>query len=148
MKRKIRKLISTVLLMTLILVKVFPIFSEVSEAATKRDVVLKVAFYELDGFFEYNEEGEEVGYGVDVLNKITQYTGIRFEYVHSNTWEDTKKMIIAGEADIRMPASKPSSPSETLSYTNESIMNSYYAIMAKKDREDLYYGDNEKLSQI
>lgn len=148
MKRKIRKLISTVLLMTLILGKVFPIFSEVSEAATKRDVVLKVAFYELDGFFEYNEEGEEVGYGVDVLNKITQYTGIRFEYVHSNTWEDTKKMIIAGEADIRMPASKPSSPSETLSYTNESIMNSYYAIMAKKDREDLYYGDNEKLSQI
>ena len=41
---------------------------------------VKVGFIELDGFFEGNS-GAESGYGVEVINKITQYSGLKFQYI-------------------------------------------------------------------
>lgn len=109
---------------------------------------LKVAFYQLDGFFEYAEDGTETGYGVDLLKKISEYTGIRFEYVPADTWEQTKKMLLSGEADIRMPGTLPSAPSTDLGYTGESVVETYHALMALNSRDDLYYKDYENFAHL
>ncbi len=109
---------------------------------------LRVAFYPLPGFFEYTNRGEECGYGVDLLNLISRYTGITFTYVLAHSWEETKQMVLKGEADVRMPGTLPVSPSNTLGYTEHSIIDTYYAVMALKSREDLCYQDYETFQTL
>lgn len=117
--------------------------------AAKEDApILKVAFCPLDGFFAYDVNGGETGYGVDLLNKISEYTGITFEYVPADTWEQTKEMLLSGKADIRMPGTLPKTPSTTLEYTSESVMDTYRAVMTLKSREDLYYKDYDHFSDL
>lgn len=111
-------------------------------------VSVRVAFYPLDGFFEYDSAGNETGYGVELLDKISQYTGINFEYVKAESWESTKQMLLDGEADLRMPATMPASGSTTLSYSSLSIIDTYHVLLALKSRNDLYYQDYENIKKI
>ena len=109
---------------------------------------LKVAFYELDGFFERGHEGAESGYGVELLERISEYSGVRFEYVPASSWERTKEMLLSGEADIRMPGTLPTSPNSRLGYTGESVLSTYHALMSLKSRGDLYYKDYGHFSAL
>lgn len=122
----------------------------VQASAPKKDgrTTLRVAYYPLEGFFEYDDSGKEIGYGVELLNAISRYTGIQFTYVPADSWESTKQMLLDGEADIRMPATMPTKPSETLAYTNSSVIDTYYAIMTLKSREDLYYEDYDTFATL
>lgn len=112
-----------------------------SGRAQRSSAALKVAFYPLDGFFEYDASGNETGYGVELLDKLTQYTGITFEYVAASSWESTRQMLLSGEADIRMPVSLPRTPSATSSFSNHPILNTYHVLMTLKSNKELYYCD-------
>lgn len=114
-------------------------------SAENTSAELRVAFYPLDGFFEYDAAGKETGYGVDLLNKISQYTGISFTYVPAQSWEETKYMLMSGAADVRMPATEPSAPSPHLDYTQHGILDTYLAILTLKSRSDLIYEDYDSL---
>ncbi len=116
--------------------------------AASKDKVLKVAFYPLDGFFEYDSNGKRTGYGVELLERIGEYAGLRFEYVPAGTWEQTQNMLLSGEADLRLPGTMPSTPSAALGYTHESVMDTYHAFMTLKTRNDLYYKDYENFSSL
>ena len=109
---------------------------------------LRVAFFPLAGFFEYDQNGNEVGYGVDLLNMISKYTGYRFEYIPAESWEATKYMLIDGVADVRMPGTVPKTASTTLRYTEQSVIDSYHALMTLKTRDDLYYKDHETFGTL
>lgn len=111
-------------------------------------VTLKVAFSQLDGFFEYDEEGNPVGYGVDLLDKVGQCSGFKFEYVDVGPWERTKDALLSGQADVRLPVTLPKMPTETFGYTDESVMDTCYALLTTKARDDLYYKDYETFSTL
>lgn len=113
-------------------------------------VTIKVAFCTLDGFFEYDENGKECGYGVDYLNEIAKYASVEmnYEYVPVDSWEEIKKMMDAGQVDVKMPTSEPITTSDEYNYTTESMITTYHAIMTSVDRSDLYYEDYEKLRNI
>ncbi|MDD3411489.1 MAG: ATP-binding protein [Eubacteriales bacterium] len=112
-------------------------------ARAEQATVLRVAACELEGFLERGAQGDYSGYGVELLQRLTQYSGIQFEYVPCDSWEDTQRLLLSGEADIRMPATLPSQPSATLGYTSQSIMDTCFVMMALKERDDLFYGDIE-----
>lgn len=116
--------------------------------ATDESVTLKVAFYPLDGFYEYNKDGKEGGFGVELLNKVSELTGLRFEYVSAQSWSQTKTMLLDGTVDICMPIVLPTEPSSEFSYTSESIIDTYYSIMTLKSNSDLYYNDFENFSGL
>lgn len=59
-----------------------------------RNITLRVAYYPLTGFFEYDEDGNEVGYGVELLDMISKYSGIEFEYVAAESWKTRKKCCL------------------------------------------------------
>ncbi len=134
------------ILMCLILM--ISMMMQIPAGASETAVTLRVAYYPLEGFFEYDESGNEVGYGVELLDAISRYTGIQFAYVPAESWESTKQMLLDGEADIRMPGTMPAQPSTTLEYTNSSVIDTYYAIMTLKSREDLYYEDYETFQTL
>jgi hypothetical protein len=54
---------------------------------------IRVAFCQLDGFFEYDENGHEIGYGVALLKKLSEYTNYKFVYVPVDTWGETKTAL-------------------------------------------------------
>lgn len=119
-----------------------------AQAASAQKSSLRVAFYPLDGFFEYDAQGNETGYGVELLEKISQYTGIKFTYVAAESWESTKQMLLEDEADVRMPGTVPVSKSTTLSYSASSVMDTYDVMMTLKTRDDLFYQDYDKMRTL
>lgn len=149
-KNTFRKGIVCILIFCMIL----PVFSEmvyaVSPVSRNRKTIIKVAFYELDGFFEYDDQGNETGYGVEYLEELAKYGDFEFEYVPCESWSETKEKLVNGEVDIRMPVTKPGNGkvnSET-QYSSEYIMSTFYAILVPKSREDLFYGDKEAIANL
>ena len=47
--------------------------------------VVKVGYYEREGYFEKQEDGQLYGFGVDYLQTIATYTGWEYEYVANET---------------------------------------------------------------
>lgn len=143
MKKQLLRMISLFSLMLgFLLLTAIPCFAQ------KQNTTLRVAFYPLDGFFEYDEQGNESGYGVELLDKVTQASGIHFTYIKADSWEATKQMLLDGEADIRMPVTMPTQKSSELGYTEQSIIDTYHAVMTLKGRDDLYYEDYDTIKTL
>lgn len=117
-------------------------------ASTTDAKTINVGFCNIDGFFELNLEGNEEGYGVDVLNAISKKTGITFNYVHADDWESLSQMLRDGEIDLMMPVSGTKRDESEFAYSSESVIYSYRAVMTKKIRTDLYYEDYDALNQM
>ena len=143
---KIKRIIAVCLFSILLLNCTGTIYA--ADTAQKEAAKIKVAFYQLDGFFEYDDEGNRCGYGVDYLNELKKYMNVDWEYVDVDSWEKIGPMLRAGEVDVRMPVSEPANPSVDYNYTVEPILPSYHAIMTLNTRDDLYYKDYESISQM
>ncbi len=109
---------------------------------------LKVAFYPLDGFFEYDACGNETGYGVELLDKLSQYAGVSFTYVAADSWDSTRDMLAEGKADLRMPVSMPLIPSSTPGMSSHAILNTYHALMTLNSKQGLYYCDYDAFGDL
>ncbi len=110
--------------------------------------ILRVGYYPLKGFFEYDAAGNECGYGVDVLNEISKFSKYKFEYVKLDSWEQGGDYIKQGKIDIRMPASMPAQTSTKYRYSEHSIIDTYYALMTTSDRDDLLYEDYDNFEGL
>ena len=112
--------------------------------------VLRVACFPLEGFFEYDENGDLHGYGVDVLEKISQYSGLQFEYIEASSWGETREMVLDGRADLRLPVTKSINPAalEQFSLCEIGIMDSYHVLMTLRGRRDLTYEDKEAFADL
>lgn len=73
------------------------IMNEVFEGNTVR-----VGWFESEGYFEKDKNGQLIGFGVDYLDAIAAYTGWNYEYVKS-TREGCLEMLQAGEIDLMSP---------------------------------------------
>ncbi|MDO5560702.1 MAG: response regulator [Oscillospiraceae bacterium] len=143
-KGKYKKLLS----LLVVLILIFVPDDACCMAAGDEEKILKVAFYQLDGFFEYDISHNPTGYGVELLGKISEYTGIKFEYVDTPSWEQTKDMLLDGKADIRMPGNMPAVASDTLDYSSQSIMDTFHSLMTLSQRSDLYYEDMDTIRTL
>ena len=124
--------------------------SDTASADELSTVKLKVGFCRLDGFFEYDSNGDECGYGVDYLDEISKFSSIHFDYsyIKVKSWEELPGLLKSGRIDIIMPVSEPVKASSELSFTTEDIMTTYHAIMTKKNRGDLYYDDYNSIYRM
>ena len=64
--------------------------------------IVRVGWFESEGYFEKDKNGHLVGFGVDYLNAIAAYTGWDYEYVKS-TREGCLEMLQTGEIDLMSP---------------------------------------------
>ncbi len=119
-----------------------------TEDAVSGPLSLKVAFYPLDGFFEYDAYGNETGYGVELLDKLSQYAGVRFTYVAADSWDSTRDMLLEGNADIRMPVSMPLIPDSIDGMSSRVILNTYHALMTLNSNRELYYCDYDAYGKL
>jgi len=50
--------------------------------------------------FDFTLSGKPHGFGIDLMNLISQYSGIQFQYINGFTWDQLVEMFLAGEIDL------------------------------------------------
>lgn len=123
-------------------------FSSSDTFAKEESAKLKVAFYPLESFFEYDENQKESGYAVEYLHKISEYTGYQIEYLPTDDWLTASAMVSSGEADILMPATKTMLSANSFSLSDYGILDTFHSILTLNSREDLFFSDTEKIPHL
>ena len=101
MSGKKRNVMLFVLLFTLLLGVIVPVQAQ-SDGRTK---TIRVAYREDADFINKSSSGVYKGYGVEYLNKISQYTGWRYEYINES-WENQLADLKSGKVDLICNAQK------------------------------------------
>ena len=79
---------------------VFMLFFSESRAASEK--VMKVGWYEKEGYFEKDKNGNIYGFGVDYLNAIAEYTGWKYEF-KEGTKEQCMTWLETGQVNLLSP---------------------------------------------
>ncbi len=76
----------------------------VEEASNER---IKAGIFYFDGYHMQDEEGRLSGYGIELLQMISKYSHLNFEYVGFDaSWNDMLAMLENGEIDVVTSARK------------------------------------------
>ena len=101
MSGKKKNIMMIVLLFALLLGLPVPAWAQ-SKTGTK---TIRVAYREDADFINKSGSGVYKGYGVEYLNKISQYTGWKYEYINE-FWEDQLEDLKCGKIDLICNAQK------------------------------------------
>lgn len=134
-KRSINRLLAMIL-GVLMLSGIIPISTQ---AATTTEKVIRVGYYENEGFQNYNAEtGEYSGYSYEFLMALQQYTNWKYEFVPC-TFSDGLTMLENGELDIMNNVSKTEEREQVLDFsTLSSGENTAYLVMKSGDTRVAY----------
>ena len=66
---------------------------------TAEERVIRVG-YDSNSHFIREKDGNYYGYGVEYLNKISEYTDWNYEYITVSSWSDTFEKLRTGEIDL------------------------------------------------
>lgn len=124
------------------------IFGTESGRQIEAKQVVRVGYFLLSGFQDYDEEGRMTGYNVDYLNKLTEYTDWEYEYVPLNSWLEAVSALEQGEIDIIAPAQRTKEREEKFLFSEYSIGTEYGGMMALSSNDELQYEDFEAYNGI
>ena len=70
--------------------------------AENGEYLVRVGWFESEGYFERDQKNNLIGFGVDYLNAIAAYTGWEYEFV-KGTRQECLDMLQKGEIDLMSP---------------------------------------------
>ena len=132
----LEKGICAVLCLLLLLPALFPVRAAAEAAPAK---VVRVASFE-DTFNYVNEKGVRKGYGYELLQTLSGYTGWQFEYVTCD-WSDCFEKLENGEIDIMGDISYTPDRAEEMLFSDEPMAEENYYLYADLSREDISASD-------
>jgi len=94
--KKMWKQIRKILLMTGIFLMI-PLVSYASETEKKP---VRVAYFDLGGYYQKSENGTINSYDAAYLDMVSQYTDYEFTYVDCGTWDNGLRMLENHEVDL------------------------------------------------
>ena len=63
--------------------------------------MLRVGFFQYDGYHEMDDMGNKSGYGYEVLQLLARYENVTYEYTgYEKNWSQMLEMLEAGELDL------------------------------------------------
>ena len=111
------------------------------DAQTRQTV--RVGFFAFDGYHMIDEKGQKSGYGYEFLKLLSRYCDLRFEYTgYDKSWEETLKMLEAGEVDLVTSAKKTPEREDKFAFSKP-IGSSYTIITVHRDNDRIISGDYE-----
>ena len=116
----------------LLLTAVFPAKAAAETAPAK---VVRVGSFE-DTFNYVNEKGARKGYGYELLETLSGYTGWQFEYVTCD-WSDCFEKLENGEIDIMGDISYTEDRAEEMLFSDEPMGEEKYCLYADLSRADI-----------
>ena len=141
MQTPIRKSICAMLCLLLLLSALLPVKAAAETAPAK---VVRVGSFE-DTFNYVNEKGVRKGYGYELLQTLSGYTGWQFEYVTCD-WSDCFEKLKNGEIDILGGISYTPDRAEEMLFSDEPMGEEKYYLYADLSREDITASDFKTLN--
>ena len=137
----IGKSICAVLCLLLLLPALFPVKAAAETVPAK---VVRVGSFE-DTFNYVNEKGIRKGYGYELLQTLSGYTGWQLEYVTCD-WSDCFEKLKNGEIDIMGDISYTPDRTEEMLFSDEPMGEEKYYLYADLSREDISASDYKTLN--
>ena len=141
MQTLMRKSVCAMLCLLLLLSAVLPVKAAAETAPAK---VVRVGSFE-DTFNYCNEKGARKGYGYELLETLSGYTGWQFEYVTCD-WSDCFEKLENGEIDIMGGISYTEDRAEEMLFSDEPMGEEKYYLYADLSRTDLSTSDYKTLN--
>ena len=141
MRTLIRKSVCAMLSLLLLLSAVLPVKAAADTAPAK---VVRVGSFE-DTFNYVNEKGARKGYGYELLETLSGYTGWQFEYVTCD-WSDCFEKLKNGEIDIMGDISYTEDRAEEMLFSDEPMGEEKYYLYADLSRADISATDFKTLN--
>ena len=136
MQTLMRKSVCALLSLLLLLSVVLPMKAAAETAPAK---VVRVGSFE-DTFNYCNEKGARKGYGYELLETLSGYTGWQFEYVTCD-WSDCFEKLENGEIDIMGGISYTEDRAEEMLFSDEPMGEEKYYLYADLSRADISASD-------
>ena len=136
-----RKSICAMLCLLLLLPALFPVKAAAETAPAK---VVRVGSFE-DTFNYVNEKGIRKGYGYELLQTLSGYTGWQLEYVTCD-WSDCFEKLKNGEIDIMGDISYTEDRAEEMLFSDEPMGEEKYYLYADLSRADISASDFKTLN--
>ena len=136
-----RKSACVVLSLLLLLSAVLPVKAAAETAPAK---VVRVGSFE-DTFNYVNEKGARKGYGYELLETLSGYTGWQFEYVTCD-WSNCFEKLKNGEIDIMGGISCTEDRTEEMLFSDEPMGVEKYYLYADLSRADISASDYKTLN--
>ena len=133
--------ICAMLCLLLLLPALFPVKAAAETVPAK---VVRVGSFE-DTFNYVNEKGIRKGYGYELLQTLSGYTGWQFEYV-SCDWSDCFEKLKNGEIDIMGDISYTEDRTEEMLFSDEPMGEEKDYLYADLSREDITASDFKTLN--
>ena len=133
--------ICAVLCLLLLLSVALPVKAAAETAPVK---VVRVGSFE-DTFNYCNEKGARKGYGYELLQTLSGYTGWQFEYVTCD-WSDCFEKLKNGEIDIMGGISYTEDRAEEMLFSDEPMGEEKYYLYADLSRADISASDFKTLN--
>ena len=133
--------ICAVLCLLLLLPALFPVKAAAETVPAK---VVRVGSFE-DTFNYVNEKGIRKGYGYELLQTLSGYTGWQLEYVTCD-WSDCFEKLKNGEIDIMGDISYTEDRAEEMLFSDEPMGEEKYYLYADLSREDITASDFKTLN--
>ena len=141
MQTLMRKSVCALLSLLLLLSVVLPVKAAAETAPVK---VVRVGSFE-DTFNYVNEKGARKGYGYELLQTLSGYTGWQFEYVTCD-WSDCFEKLENGEIDIMGDISYTEDRAEEMLFSDEPMGEEKYYLYADLSRTDISATDFKTLN--
>ena len=141
MQTLMRKSVCALLSLLLLLSAVLPVKAAAETAPVK---VVRVGSFE-DTFNYCNEKGARKGYGYELLQTLSGYTGWQFEYVTCD-WSDCFEKLKNGEIDIMGDISYTEDRAEEMLFSDEPMGEEKYYLYADLSRADISASDYKTLN--
>lgn len=141
MQTLMRKSVCALLSLLLLLSAVLPVKAAAETAPAK---VVRVGSFE-DTFNYCNEKGARKGYGYELLQTLSGYTGWQFEYVTCD-WSDCFEKLKNGEIDIMGDISYTEDRAEEMLFSDEPMGEEKYYLYADLSRADISASDYKTLN--
>ena len=136
-----RKSACVMLSLLLLLSAVLPVKAAAETASAK---VVRVGSFE-DTFNYVNEKGARKGYGYELLETLSGYTGWQFEYVTCD-WSDCFEKLKNGEIDIIGGISYTEDRTQEMLFSDEPMGGEKYYLYADLSRADISASDFKTLN--
>ena len=137
-----KKAAGVMLSVLLVWTAVIPMNLYAGEATEEKTV--KVGYVNVPTYEEGGEGEYKTGSGYEYLQKISYYTGWKYEYVYGS-FKELYDKLVTGEIDLFGNISYTEERAELFSFASYPQGRDMYFLYTTKDRDDLLNGDTSKL---
>lgn len=133
MKKVLTGVLSLIFCLSLILV---------SSGGPENGQVVRVGYFDYDGFTMSDRNGNMTGYACDYLDEMASYTGWTYEYV-PGTVEQCLYWAASGEIDLVAGIQYTEERGEVFEYSRYEIGREYAMLLVSEENKSIHYNDYE-----